>query len=66
MCPGPHIILCFINTILNDVLLVECADTDYDNKFGSNSTHVDPITRRLSNLVLHNLHSHCDFLYSRM
>ena len=38
MCPGPHIILCFINTILNDVLLVECADTDYDNKFGSNST----------------------------
>ena len=41
MCSEPHIIiLFFINTILNDVLLVECADTDYDNKFGSNSTHV--------------------------
>ena len=40
MCSESHIILFFINTILNDALLVECADTDYDNKFGSNSTHV--------------------------
>ena len=33
-------ILFCINTIFRDVLLVECADINYDKKFGSNSTHV--------------------------
>ena len=58
MCSEPHIILVCINTIFKDVLTVECADINYDKKFGSNSTYVSLAD------VLHNLY--CDFLYSRM